>query len=177
MSRSWSPLDSVKDHSYRAPAPGARGVNLPPHQPDDDAHQQPGALAPGEIAIGRPAERDHHAAALHHLEGIDGECAAERVVDDIVIAILLKIVFAVVGNDAVGPERSDEIRVFRTRRRRHVKAEMLCVLNRERADTAGAGMDQDPLPGLRTGTPEHPAPWSARRAAAKPLPRVRLTPA
>jgi hypothetical protein len=32
---------------------------------------------------------------------------------------------------------------------------MLRVLNRERTDAAGAGMDQDPLPGLRTGTPEH----------------------
>jgi hypothetical protein len=36
-----------------------------------------------------------------------------------------------------------------------VKTEMLGVLNRERADAAGAGMDQDPLSGLRTGTSEH----------------------
>ena len=155
MSRNWSPLDSVKRPFVSRPGSRAGGVNLPSHQPDGDANQQASAFAPGEIPIRRPAERDHHAAALHHLEGIDGECATERVVDDIVIAILLKIVLAVVGDDAVGAEGSDEIRVFRTGRRRHVKPEMLRVLNRERADAAGAGMDQDPLPGLRTGTPEH----------------------
>src|SRR5205085_11706546 len=114
-------------------------IDLPAHQPDRDAHHKARAHAPGEIAVRRAAQRDDGAAALHQLEGVDREGAAERVVDDVVAAALFEILLAVIGNDLVGAERLDEIGVLRARGRGDVQADGLRVLARAGAGAAGAG--------------------------------------
>jgi hypothetical protein len=64
-------------------------------------------------------------------------------------AARFEIIFAVIGNHPVGTERFDELDILRARGRGDLEAEMPRILNRESADPAGAGVDQDALAGAR----------------------------
>ena len=69
--------------------------------------------------------------------------AAHGVIDHIALWYRLGEILAVVIDNLIGAEAAHIIMVAQTGRRIDGRAKMLCVLNRETADTPGAGMNKD----------------------------------
>ena len=71
--------------------------------------------------------------------------------DQIVARQNLLEILRLVVDDNVRAETLDQFDIFRTRRRRDCRAEMLGKLDGKCPDATGAGLDEDLLPGLHLG--------------------------
>ena len=102
----------------------------------------------GERRVGRSGDPDRLAAGAQHAERLLEVLPAEAVQHQVVPVEELFEVLAAVVDDDVGAELAHEVDVAGADRGGDRGAEVLGELDRDRPDSAGAGVDEDPLPRL-----------------------------
>ena len=93
---------------------------------------------------------------------------AEAVEHEVVAGQRLLEVLGAVVDDDVGAELAHQVRVGRARGRGDVRAEVLGELDRDRADAARAGVDEDLLPGLHVAALDERLPRGERDEGQRP---------
>ena len=89
---------------------------------------------------------------LQHAQGFFKRLGVLAVQDQIVARQNLLEILRLVVDDHIRAEALDQLDIFRARRRRNCRAEMLGELDGKSPHTTGAGLDEDLLTGLQLAT-------------------------